>query len=273
MSAEESCASDGIKVDDDIKAAELRDEIVFKQPESSSLGDCPICCLPLSLDLRKCTLMSCCCKFICRGCDYANKMREKKGRLDPKCLFCRHPIPDSEEEAIIINNYMKRAEANDPVAMLQMGYFRKKAGDHVGADEYYTKAAALGNVEAHYNLSLMYKHGHPDEKIRKTKLYHLEEAAIGGQVDARYDLAIYEATHQRFDRSIKHWIIAANMGCDKSLDKLKGNYANGHIVTKEEFALALRAHHAAVKATKSPQREEAEAVRKKMEAARAARRK
>jgi len=28
------------------RAAELRDEIVFKQPESSHLGDCPICCLP-----------------------------------------------------------------------------------------------------------------------------------------------------------------------------------------------------------------------------------
>eukprot|EP00985_Skeletonema_marinoi_P030096 scaffold30504_cov80-Skeletonema_marinoi.AAC.1 len=30
------------------RAAELRDEILFKQPESSDLGDCPICFLPLA---------------------------------------------------------------------------------------------------------------------------------------------------------------------------------------------------------------------------------
>ncbi len=32
------------------RAAELRDELLFKQPESTHLGDCPICCLPLPLD-------------------------------------------------------------------------------------------------------------------------------------------------------------------------------------------------------------------------------
>ena len=32
------------------RAAVLRDELLFKQPESSHLGDCPICCLPLPLD-------------------------------------------------------------------------------------------------------------------------------------------------------------------------------------------------------------------------------
>ena len=31
------------------RAAELRDEILFKQPESTHLGDCPICCLPVPL--------------------------------------------------------------------------------------------------------------------------------------------------------------------------------------------------------------------------------
>ncbi len=27
------------------RAAELRDKLLFKQPESTHLGDCPICCL------------------------------------------------------------------------------------------------------------------------------------------------------------------------------------------------------------------------------------
>eukprot|EP00985_Skeletonema_marinoi_P030204 scaffold31073_cov81-Skeletonema_marinoi.AAC.1 len=57
------------------RAAELRDEILFKQPESSDLGDCPICCLPLSLDRNLSILNECCGKLVCVGCDYANLKR------------------------------------------------------------------------------------------------------------------------------------------------------------------------------------------------------
>ncbi|KAK1737397.1 hypothetical protein QTG54_011683, partial [Skeletonema marinoi] len=44
------------------RAAELRDEILFRQPESSYLGDCPICCLPLPLDIQRAMLQTCCSK-------------------------------------------------------------------------------------------------------------------------------------------------------------------------------------------------------------------
>ena len=50
--------------------------------------------------------------------------------------------------------------------------------------------------------------------------------------------------------------IAANLGHDESIQMLKKCYKIGH-VSKENFASALRSHHAAVEATKSPQREEA----------------
>jgi TPR repeat protein len=56
------------------------------------------------------------------------------------------------------------------------------------------------------------------------------------------------------ERAVKHWIIAANMGHEKAIQRLKKCYADGE-VSKEDFAAALRAHHAAVEATKSPQRE------------------
>ena len=58
------------------RAAELRDEILFKQPESSNLGDCPICCLPLSLVQSESSFKVCCSKLICNGCMYANQKRE-----------------------------------------------------------------------------------------------------------------------------------------------------------------------------------------------------
>jgi hypothetical protein len=40
-----------------MRAAELRDEILFEQPESTHLGDCPICLLQLSLDQKNLTMM------------------------------------------------------------------------------------------------------------------------------------------------------------------------------------------------------------------------
>ena len=55
---------------------------------------------------------------------------------------------------------------------------------------------------------------------------------------------------------MKHYIIAANLGYDNSLKRLRECYKYGD-VQKEDFAAALRAHQAAVDATKSPQRETA----------------
>jgi hypothetical protein len=51
---------------------------------------------------------------------------------------------------------------------------------------------------------------------------------------------------------IKHWIIAANQGDDDSMDVLKESFQSG-LVTKEDYAVALRGYQAAVDATKSPQ--------------------
>ena len=63
----------------------------------------------------------------------------------------------------------------------------------------------------------------------------------------------------KMDRAIKHWIIAAKLGHDDSLQRLKNGFQMG-TVSKDVFAAALRAHKAAVDAMKSPQREEAERV-------------
>ena len=55
---------------------------------------------------------------------------------------------------------------------------------------------------------------------------------------------------------MKHFTIAANLGNDFSIQKLKEAYKAGD-VSKEDYAATLRAHHAAVAETKSEQREEA----------------
>jgi len=125
LDAMDACASCGIKANDDIKlkictacklvrycsvkcqkdhrskhkrackqrVAELRDEILFQQPESSHLGDCPICCLPHLIYRSKANVWGCCGKMICEGCVYANKKREVAESLQQTCPFCRHPAP------------------------------------------------------------------------------------------------------------------------------------------------------------------------------------
>eukprot|EP00984_Skeletonema_dohrnii_P020459 scaffold9984_cov148-Skeletonema_dohrnii-CCMP3373.AAC.10 len=236
------------------RVAELRNEILFRQPESSHLGDCPICFLPLSIDTDMSMLQSCCSKTICRGCVVANIVCQRDKRQDPTCPFCRKLLPNTEEEAN--KNVMKRVAANDPAALSGMGRQYSKDGDYDVAFRYWTKAAEMGDVNAHYHLSLLYQEGKGVEEDEEKELYHLEEAAIGGHPFARYNLAIKEGDNKKFDRAVKHWIIAANLGYDESIQALKDLYKDG-LVSKEDFAAALRAHHAAVIATKSPQREAA----------------
>ena len=44
--------------------AEARDELLFKQPESTHLGDCPICMLPMPICKSKCSMQDCCSTLI-----------------------------------------------------------------------------------------------------------------------------------------------------------------------------------------------------------------
>ncbi len=283
------CAGCGVKEDDDIKlktcnacylvrycgskcqrdhwpqhkkeckkrAAELRDEILFKQPESSNLGDCPICCLPLPLAPIKSTLMSCCCKLICNGCDRENVIQELREKRPHKCPFCRHPSAKTTEESNLM--LKKRCEANDPAAISQMGIKLKHYGNYNEAFEYLTKAAKMGDAAAHYELAESYRLGEGVERNTKKQFYHLEEAVIGGHPHARLHLAIIEQGKLKLERAVKHLIIATNLGHDPALEKLKTIYAGG-LVSKQDFEATLRAHKAALDATKSAQRVAAEDI-------------
>ena len=239
------------------RAAELRDEILFKQPESSHMGDCPICCLPLPIDTNKSCMYSCCSKFVCKGCAYANALRECEEMLEKKCPFCRKAVPNTKEEAD--ERLMQRVEANDALAMCDMGTKRLKEGDYKAAFEYWTRAVALGDeTQAHFQLSIMYHHGIGIEKDFKRELHHAEQAAIGGHAKARHNLACLEAENGRADRAATHFLIAAKQGYNESLEHVKSMYKAGYdVISKEDFDSALRGHQAAIAATKSPLREEA----------------
>ena len=237
------------------RAAELRDELLFKQPESSHLGDCPICCLPLSLDRSKSPAMCCCSKVVCNGCDFANQEREIKGRLPHACPFCRKTKPKTKEEADKL--LMKRIEANDPFALRQEGSILLVKGDYGPAFDYLTKAADLGDIDAHYKLGTMYHLGEGVQKDEGKKKYHFEQAAIGGHPEGRHNVGCIECSNFNYERAVKHWIIAATLGYDHSIKPLMHAFKRGHI-NKDKLESTLRANKAAIDATKSPQRESAD---------------
>ncbi len=251
------------------RAAELRDELLFRQPDSSYLGDCPICCVPFSIELTKGMLYPCCMKTVCIGCDYANIFtnlnnrdradvsRVVKKMQNTACPFCRQPRSAKEKD--FKKNVMKRMKKNDPEAFREMGTLRFQEGDCSGAVEYYRKAIELGDVDSHVRLvGCMYvEEENGVERDEEKEIYHWEEASIAGHPHGRYMLAFHEIRNKRLGRALKHYIIAANLGHDDSLQQLKMFYSLG-MLKKEDFAAALRAHQAAVDATKSPQREAAD---------------
>ena len=242
------------------RKAELRDRDLFAMPEVSCYGECPICCLPLPIDTNKSTMAACCSKRICLGCNFANQMRERDQGLEHRCAFCREPLTKSQEE--IKKRIMNRVKKNCPVALQQTGirHYREE-GDYATALEYLTKAAKLGDAVAHHALSLMYMKGEGVQKDREKAVHHWEVAAIAGHPDARYNLGVLERKIGSFERAKKHFIIAANLELHSSLKELRVLHANGH-ASKEEYSDALRAYQAAVEATKSPERDVAEAYYK-----------
>ena len=148
------------------RAAVLRDDILFKQPEGTHIGDCPICCLPLSLEMNKSRMMSCCSKLICNGCDRANKKRDYQ-----TCAFCRESLPETEEECD--EKRMKRVDANDPYALREEGIKHQVDGDYRSALKYFLKAADLGDAEAHHRVAEFYYDGKGVEKNMGKVMYHI----------------------------------------------------------------------------------------------------
>jgi hypothetical protein len=240
------------------RMAELHDDELFTQPDISHLGECPLCCLPLSNDQERSTMMGCCSKIICRGCDYANAKREIEAGLEQRCAFCREPAAESQEESD--KRIMNRIKKNDPLAMTNMAKKHALKGDYGKAAEYLTKAAGLGETMAHFCLGDLYQNGVGVEKDMKKAVYHLEQAAIGGHPQARGFLAAHEMENGKIERATKHLIIAANLGCNDNLKFVKNMFVQG-MISKEDYAAALRGYQAAVDATKSQEREKAEGAK------------
>ena len=243
------------------RVAELHDEALFKEPPPE-FGDCPICFLRLpTMDTGR-NYMSCCGKRICSGCCYADVYDNHGNEIvEKKCAFCRTPFPTSEKGAI--ERLRKRMEVGDTYAYFLMGcaYANGRNGltqDSTKAIEFWHKAAKLGSAMACNNIGHAYFNGNGVERDEKKAEHYYELAAMEGFVSARYNLGINEENAGKYDRALKHYMIAVRGGHTKSVKEIQEMYMNGH-VTKDHYANALRSHQAYLNEIKSGQREKAAA--------------
>ena len=237
------------------RVAELHDEKVFKEPPRE---ECPICMLPLPLDASESTFFPCCGKTICMGCIYA--MLESKGAN--LCAFCRTPYAESfEEEVARTKKLIKKGNAY-AFYMLAGCYAHGRISmppNLAKANELYLKAGELGCADAYFNLGNAYDNGEGVEIDTKKAMHYYELAAMNGSVNARFNLGIIEGKAGNYQRTYKHFILAAMAGHEEALVAVKQGFMGG-IVTNGEYELSLRAYHNRQLEMKSETRDKAAAV-------------
>ena len=183
----------------------------------------------------------------------------------PLCPFCRKPAPHNRKEAR--KRLDRRVELQDPEAMVMLGLkYVQGCGvmdceqDIGKALELLHRAVELGSIVAHSLLGNMYYYGKNGVQANYKKAeYHLEVAAMGGYVVARYNLGVIEGRGDNHHRTMKHLMISASAGCDDSLKGVQAGYRDG-IVIKDDFEQTLRAHKKSSDELKSEWREKAKAL-------------
>ena len=175
------------------------------------------------------------------------------------CAFCRTPNQDDDADKLAM--VQVRVEKKDPDAIYLLGnlYLGGELGlqkDVRKAIKLYTEAAALGSVEALFNLGSAYEQGEGVGQDRTKAVHFWSKAAMQGHVESRYQLGYYETQKGNYNRAMKHLMITAKMGFKESVEAIKKMFMAGG-ATKEQYAEALKGYQDAVEEMKSRDRDEA----------------
>jgi len=206
--------------------------------------------------------MSCCGKYICRGCTYTVQSRATKEEEDI-CPFCRSP-PESYDDEEVIQRYRKRIELNDVNAIYNYGYFYANGENGLPQNmakalEFWHRAGELGSAEAFCSIGNSYYNGDGVEADEKKATHYYELAAMLGDVVARHNLGCFEGNAGNVDRALKHFTIAVKDGSSESLESIKIMYTDGQ-VKKDIYADALQYYQEYVDEIESDQRAKAAAA-------------
>ena len=246
------------------RAAKLHDEALFK--DSPAKEDCPICFIPMPVNLLCCVSLpdatissvpindfananerfenkdmqvyySCCGKSICKGCVYSFIHSG-----NDKCPFCNSDRGTKTEEERV-EELMKRVEAQDAASICMLaGYYlqgtRGFQQDYTKAMELYARAADLGCSKGLSYLANIY---HKGGNLKKAK-FHYEAAAMAGDEVARNNIASIEAQSGNMERAVKHWTIAASAGDFGAMNELIIEFKKGR-VNRESMYSTLAAYN------------------------------
>ena len=248
------------------RAAELFDEELFKDhPESE---ECPICMIPLPIEENQIRFQTCCGKTLCCGCIHAQVKEDissgKRKEEIATCPFCRKPDARTEEERNLrLKKIMEKGNATalHIVASLYNEGRRDFCRNLTKAIELYLKSGELGCADAYCSLGNIYEEGNGVERDVKKARYYFELGTIGGSIDARHNLACFDAKDGDIERASKHFVICAKAGSEVSLPYVKGFFEDG-IITKDEYAEVLRAYQKQQEDRKSAMRDESLVRRK-----------
>jgi hypothetical protein len=249
------------------RAAELRDEALFKDPPPAK-EDCPICFLPMPSNVICCISLppatifsvpiydyavaneelagkatevyySCCGKSVCGGCVHSFA---KCGNMRI-CPFCK--AEDRYTYIDVVEELMKRVNVQDGGAMCELAkyYYHGLEGlqqDRTKAIELFTRAAKLGSSSAHHYLGVHYDKG---GNLKKAK-FHFEAAAMAGHELTRHNLASLEGKSGFVGRlrAMKHLMIGASSGCYTAMHFMQKAFEQG-LISRDEIDSILTAYN------------------------------
>ena len=170
------------------------------------------------------TYYPCCGQSICVGCIQSFC---KSGNIE-KCPYCNTEGQGSKTDEEEIEKLIKRVEVNDAHSIYILGsyYSYGRLGlqpDPTKAIGLLTRAAELGDSEAHNQLGSEYREG---GYLKKAK-FHYKAAAMAGHEMARYNLGCMEENSGNMVRAIKHWKIAASSGHCHAMHALLTSFKEG----------------------------------------------
>ncbi|EJK69437.1 hypothetical protein THAOC_09308, partial [Thalassiosira oceanica] len=166
---------------------------------------------------------------------------------------------DADQLAMI----QARVAKKDPVAINHLGekYCHGRLGlqkDMRRAVELWTEAADLGSIQALYNVGVAYNLGEGLQEDKAKAAQCWAKAAMQGDVESRYNLGVIAGNKRDYDRAVRHYLIAAKMGDEGSVESIKEFFMAGR-TTREQYAEALKGYQDAVEEMKSNDRDEANA--------------
>ena len=118
------------------------------------------------------------------------------------------------------------------------------------------EAAELGSIQALYNLGVAHESGDGVQEDKKKAAQFWSKAAMQGDVKSRQNLGYLEHEKGNHYRAVRHYLISAKLGDERSLETIKKMFMAG-IATKEQYTEALVGYQDAVEEMKSRDRDEA----------------